>query len=137
MRTVKTFLISSFVLAMFGCEDTAGPKQVPLQFQSFNPVTILETISITAQPSTIKVAGSYAAAACGSVGAVAVLNGSTLRLTVGPRRDSDICDAALVGYAYTAIIPGLESGRYTVEVFHRTNGGEAAKLAAHEEIVVR
>ena len=137
MRIIKGALIAAFVLNGLGCTDSTAPKQIPLQFQSFNPGTILEIVTITPQASALKVVGSYAASACGAVGAVAALDGSTLRITVGPRRESDVCDAALVGYAYTATILGLENGRYVVEVFHRTNGGESAKLAAREEVTIQ
>jgi len=137
MRVLRKTLVIAAVLSAVGCTNSIEPKDVPLQFQSFNPVTIFEIVTITPQPSSVKVTGSYEGAACGAVGAVASLDGSRLRLVVGPREESDVCDAARVLYAYSATIFDIDKGNYTVQVFHRTNGGEKAKLAASQEIVVQ
>ncbi|HKY98553.1 MAG TPA: hypothetical protein VJL35_11900 [Gemmatimonadaceae bacterium] len=136
MRKLYRSLIAAIALGGIACTDATGPKQVPLQFESFNPGAVLEIVKITSQPASLRIVGSYSAAACGAAGAIATLDGSTVRLTVGPRRENDVCDAALVGYAYDATVLGLESGMYNVEVFHRTNGGESAKLAARDDVTV-
>jgi hypothetical protein len=120
-----------------GCTEPTSPEQVALEFRSFNPPAILETVTMTPQPSALKIDGSYAGAACGAVGAFAERRGTILRLVVGPTGKESECDAARVLYAYNATLFGIEPGRYTVEVFHRTNGGEEPLLASRDVAIIQ
>jgi hypothetical protein len=128
------FAVIFFTLA---CGSTTEPDAIPIQFQSALVGTAVQLVTITPQTNSLRVAGSYESSACGQIGAVAELDGSTLRLTVGPRDSASACDAMRVLYAYNATLLNLERRSYSVEVFHRTNGGEAAKLAARETIVLQ
>ena len=118
-----------------GCNDPTGSTPVPIQFES-RIERVVQPVVLTVQPATIRVIGGYEGAGCGVIGAFAVADGNTIRLNVGPRDKNSPCDLVLVKYNYTAVLPGLANGEYTVEIYHRVNGGEAETLASKSTVSV-
>jgi hypothetical protein len=118
------------------CSNPTGTVPVPIQFESTIGGSVNQ-VAITSTPSSIRVVGGYQGSACGDIGAFAVIGRSTLRLTVGPPDKESPCDAMLVTYNYVAVIPDLIAGSYSVEVYHRANGGDREILATRTSVSVQ
>lgn len=135
MRTTEFFSVALALLSL-ACQSTTEPSQIPIQFQSTFGGQPVQQLTISPELASIRVVGGYQGSACGAIGAFAVINGSVLRLTVGPRAVDSSCDAALVNYNYTGLL-GVPAGTYSVEVFHRRSRDMSAELAGRAVVTVQ
>jgi len=116
------------MLAAVACYDSTRssttitvPRVLSLVFQSGNSTPPPPQISAVGGIRTVRVIGGYEGAACAAPRGAAHLDGSLVRLDVEPAVANPPCDAARVVYSYDATLRGLESGDYTLEVYHRVD----------------
>lgn len=129
-------LVFGATLWTIACTNATTPDRIDLRFRSNLSNAPVVTPSASGGVRSVRVVGGYAGPACGNPVGVAQKDGMMVRLEVGPVVKNPPCDTALVYYDYEATIDGLEPGRYTVEVYHRSDPTYSRQVVLTAEVAV-